>query len=113
MNNNIFPDAWEKCEYASLTHAKKFPWTLNTVANVGNYDYMTNIKIYGSTFTTLNNTDHGEATIAFIIVFGLIFFTFLFSLIHIEIHERRINSNDNNTNNRSEFEMINEGDSNI
>jgi hypothetical protein len=34
---------------------------------------MTNIKIYSSTFTTLNKTDHGQATIGFLIVFGLAF----------------------------------------
>ena len=72
INQIIWPNKWEQCKYSSIEHIKKSPWNVPSVAQAGDYDYLTNIDIYGSTFSNLNDTDHGRAAIGFMALFGLV-----------------------------------------
>ncbi len=64
---------WTACKYGSLKDAQKSPWNVQGVANVGNNDWMSVIPLYGSTYTSLNNTDHYYTTLVFLTLFGVIF----------------------------------------
>lgn len=73
INEYVWPSSFEKCIYGSIKHIKKNPWNTNSVAQAGNYDYTTYIKIQTSNYVNLLYTAHCITTIFFMFLTGIIF----------------------------------------
>lgn len=96
----LWPDTWVECEYSSLEFIKQMPWNTKTVAQSGDYKYMTNIKIYDSSFKNIKNTDHFCATVGFLLIFIMMLLISSITLLRIECHNyitsKEITNNNNN-----------------
>lgn len=71
VDNSLWTDTLTECEYSSLEFIKQMPWNTKAVAQSGDYEYMTNIKIYKNTFKNIKDTDHFGTTVGFLLIFTI------------------------------------------
>jgi len=81
INEYIFEDDWVECQYSSLDYVKQSPWNVDSVANSGNYDYMSVINIFDSSYQNVKDTTHYNVLFVFMILIPSLSLIILYNVI--------------------------------